>query len=148
MIDFKEIARIVLLLILAILYFIIPYDLIPDSLGRIGRLDDVLFLLAIIGWYFFKPLYDEISAKVRQKSNANYHQQQNSTPASIENAYEILGVTSAASLSEVKKAYYQLIKQYHPDRVDDLGPELKVLAGSKTAQLNAAYEMLRKRLDE
>lgn len=130
-----------LLLVLAILYFIVPYDLLPDSLGRIGRLDDVAFLLIIIWWNFFKPLYDEVF-KHQAAKNSNYTEQKTAGRATGQQAHEILGVSSDASLEEIKKAYYQLVKQYHPDRVDNLGPELKVLASNKTTQINEAYEYL------
>jgi len=54
--------------------------------------------------------------------------------------YEVLGVTPNASLTEIKDAYKEQIKQYHPDRVAALGPKLKALAEQETKALNAAYE--------
>jgi hypothetical protein len=59
--------------------------------------------------------------------------------------YEALGVTSNASLDEIKAAYKEQIKQYHPDRVAALGPKLKALAELETKALNAAYEEALKR---
>ncbi len=129
------------MLVLAILYFIIPYDLLPDSLGRIGRVDDIVLLLIIVWWNFFKPLYDEVFKRHAARFSSNT--KANPTVESrIDQAHEILGVDSNASLEDIKKAYYQLVKQYHPDLVDNLGPELKMLARTRTTQINEAYEYL------
>jgi DnaJ-class molecular chaperone len=54
--------------------------------------------------------------------------------------YEILGVTSNATYDEIKTAYREQIKLYHPDRVAALGPKLRELAEQETKALNAAYE--------
>lgn len=50
------------------------------------------------------------------------------------NYYELLGISRDASSSEVKKAYYQLAKNHHPDTAGG-DPEL-------FAQVNEAYETL------
>jgi DnaJ-domain-containing protein 1 len=54
--------------------------------------------------------------------------------------YEILGVNSAASIDEIKAAYRQRAQQYHPDRVQGLGIELRQVADRKMKELNAAYD--------
>ena len=54
--------------------------------------------------------------------------------------YEILGVTSKATYDEIKAAYHEQIKLYHPDRVAALGPKLRKLAEQESKALNAAYE--------
>ncbi|KAH0632107.1 hypothetical protein JD844_020170 [Phrynosoma platyrhinos] len=51
--------------------------------------------------------------------------------------YQILGVPRSASQKEIKKAYYQLAKKYHPDTNKD-DPKAK----EKFAQLAEAYEVL------
>ena len=59
------------------------------------------------------------------------------------NPYEVLGIPSNASASEVKSAYQTLVTQYHPDKVAHLGLELQELAKRKTAEINAAYQAIR-----
>jgi DnaJ-class molecular chaperone len=59
--------------------------------------------------------------------------------------YEILGVTSSASPAEIRAAYQRLIQQYHPDRVAEMGPELRELAEQRTKEINVAYDKLKRR---
>ncbi len=58
----------------------------------------------------------------------------------MENYYTILGVTSTATLSEIKNAYMRLAKQYHPDRFTD--ETEKVKANEHFAKITAAYRIL------
>ena len=58
--------------------------------------------------------------------------------------YEILGVTPEAGNKEIKEAYKRMAKQYHPDRVAHLGDEYARMAHEKFAQINAAYDAVRK----
>jgi DnaJ domain len=51
----------------------------------------------------------------------------------------ILGLSHAASISDVKEAYKALIKQNHPDRVHGMSPAFKTLAELETKKINAAY---------
>ncbi|PLX04896.1 MAG: hypothetical protein C0595_01535 [Marinilabiliales bacterium] len=44
---------------------------------------------------------------------------------------------------ELKKAYRDLAKQHHPDRVAHLGEDVKKAAEIKFTKLNAAYEAIK-----
>ncbi|XP_032397191.1 dnaJ homolog subfamily A member 3, mitochondrial isoform X1 [Etheostoma spectabile] len=57
--------------------------------------------------------------------------------ASKQDFYEVLGVSRTATQKDIKKAYYQLAKKYHPDTNPD-DPEAK----EKFAKLAEAYEVL------
>lgn len=59
-------------------------------------------------------------------------------------AYDVLGVAPDASDAEIDQAYRKLISQYHPDRVAGAAPELRAQAESRAADINAAYDRIRK----
>lgn len=52
--------------------------------------------------------------------------------------YEVLGVTSSASDEEIKKAYRNLARKYHPDNYHD--NPLADLAQERMKEINEAYE--------
>lgn len=56
--------------------------------------------------------------------------------------YAILGLTAGASLAELKTAYRQLAKQWHPDRFAQ-DPEKLKQATTQFQRINEAYEILR-----
>lgn len=47
--------------------------------------------------------------------------------------------------SQIRKTYIDLINKYHPDKVSNLGDELKELAERKTKLINIAYEYFKKK---
>ena len=65
----------------------------------------------------------------------------------MKDPYSILGVHPGATDEEVKNAYRNLARKYHPDNYDDSNP-LKELAKEKMQEINAAYdEIQRNRAD-
>lgn len=64
---------------------------------------------------------------------------------SLDAAYRVLGVESAAADKEVKTAYRRLMNQHHPDKLVARGlPESMVtLAAQKTHEIRAAYERVK-----
>ncbi|WP_025322781.1 TerB family tellurite resistance protein [Deferrisoma camini] len=58
-------------------------------------------------------------------------------------AYEVLGVAPDASDEEIKRAYRELAKKYHPDRVAHLGDEFRELAHRKFLEIQEAYDRIR-----
>ncbi len=54
--------------------------------------------------------------------------------------YKILGLEPGASPEEVRQAYRDLAKVWHPDRFSDKDSRLKEKAEAKTRELNEAYD--------
>lgn len=69
-------------------------------------------------------------------------------PAAHERSWhEVLGVAADAGKDQVAAAYKRMIGQYHPDKVEQMGPEIRELARRRSAEINAAYEAAMKSLD-
>ncbi len=64
--------------------------------------------------------------------------------SSLENDYKILEVSPDATDEEVKKAYRAAAKKHHPDKVSHLGEDVRKAAEVKFAQVNEAYERIKK----
>lgn len=58
------------------------------------------------------------------------------------NHFEALGVSRSASEDEVRKAYFALVREVHPDRLAGAPADAKALASQIHGQLTAAYETL------
>ncbi len=62
----------------------------------------------------------------------------------VTDPYKVLGVSPNATEEEVKSAYRQLVKKYHPDNYAD--SPLADLANEKMQEINEAYDMVINRL--
>lgn len=58
------------------------------------------------------------------------------------NPYSVLGIDRNATDEEIKQAYRELARKYHPDRYRD--SDLADLASEKMKEINAAYEEIQK----
>jgi hypothetical protein len=85
--------------------------------------------------------------KARQQKRREQEEPKKSPPNNKTTAEEIFEIPAGQILnkSELKKRYFELLKQNHPDKVASLGNDFKVLAEKKTKAINSAYEELKKK---
>lgn len=60
----------------------------------------------------------------------------------MKDPYKVLGIAPTATDEEIKKAYRELARKYHPDKYAE--SDLKDLANEKMQEINAAYEEIQK----
>ena len=61
----------------------------------------------------------------------------------MKNPHEILGVPKNATEEQIKTAYHELARKYHPDNFSD--STMKELANEKMREINEAYDILSRR---
>ncbi|MEJ2656262.1 MAG: DnaJ domain-containing protein [Desulfobacterales bacterium] len=140
---------IILLIIIGLIYFLSPYDILPDFIVGWGWIDDIIFLYAL--WRIFK----HFSQRTSGFQNYYYHQSRQSfednngssekethTQDTPNDPYKVLNVPRNASPEEIKKAYRELANKYHPDKVLHLGSEFRELAEKRFKEIEEAYRKL------
>ncbi len=153
----------IILIILGILYFISPIDLIPDFIPILGKVDDLLVLLWIYWSYFRKTAtgareheesdaYREAAGAHRDSQSTHdaqeahgSHNAKGYSARKNQDPYHILEISPEAGHDEIKQAYRRQANRYHPDKVAHLGQELQELAGEKFQEIQWAYEELMRR---
>jgi len=148
----------IILIVLAVLYVLNPFDILPDMMLGWGWIDDII-ILGFLWRYlhnqkkkrqaFQKYYQDSQNADAFNRGHTGNenesHAYQNSGEFSgAWDPYKILGIERRASQEEIKQAYRQLAGKYHPDKVEHLGEEFKALAESRFKTIQRAYHELKR----
>ena len=80
-----------------------------------------------------KPGYREMPSIIQQHDEQHYAR--------------ILGLHGPTTPDEIRKKYRELVAQYHPDKVANLGPKLKTVAEEEMKKINEAYGYFKKQYD-
>jgi hypothetical protein len=135
-----------LLSFLALLYALMPYDIIPDFAIGWGWIDDLIVLWIL--WQVFNAW------RKRQSGYGNYYNRQFSDKEKAgagsqsaesrgsQDPYTVLQVERDASPEEIKRAYRKLANKYHPDKIQHLGEEFRKLAEKRFKEIEEAYREL------
>ena len=92
---------------------------------------DEVDMISSIATYMGIPGSEFLSIKAMFVKNVNW-------------AYDVLEITTSAADDEVKKAYRDMAKKHHPDKVAHLGDDVKQAATVKFQEINSAYEQIKK----
>lgn len=154
-----------------LLYLLSPTDILPDYLGGLGIIDDILLILILtylsrkilrpesiknrvfreFTENFFRNAYSSSSgsrykrAEERGTEGGSTNQSSPGSKSDIQDPYAVLRIQPGASREEIRNAYRDLSKKYHPDRVNHLGSEFRDLAHKKFIDIKMAYEALSKK---
>jgi len=142
----------IILIIIALLYIISPYDLLPDFFPVTGWLDDA-FLMGILIYYLkYRQLPGFLSWLMRTGTRPHPRDRSQTSGRSDTNngeaqsgssdPYHVLGLKPGARPDEIRAAYRHAAQSYHPDKVSHLGPELRELAQKKFIEIQKAYNTL------
>ncbi len=146
-----------ILLILAGLYTLNPYDILPDMIIGWGWLDDLIIwglLWRYLGsqkkkFTHFQRFYRQDNRDFTNESrNSNSGQHGRGSGDADFNSraawdpYRILEIGRGASAAEIKQAYRRLAGKYHPDKLEHLGDEFKELAEKRFKEIQKAYQEL------
>jgi DnaJ-class molecular chaperone len=66
-----------------------------------------------------------------------------SRPLAEPEAFALLGVGQGCTPDELAHAYHLTMSQWHPDKLENMAPELKDYATRQTQRINEAYQMLK-----
>jgi len=105
----------------------------------------VVLACAVAGFWLVSFVVEAVGSKSKSANDARSNSTNESSRSGDQNGkepmwFEILGVAPTASTDEIKAAYRERARQYHPDRVEGLGFEFQQIAEQKMKQLNAAYD--------
>lgn len=126
-----------------------------DVSQQVGRFMDYSSKLQLLHYLFGIASADDsiheneidvisVIAKYMGISSADYQSIKAMFVQDVDSAYKILGVDSNATDDEIKKAYREMAKKYHPDKVAYLGEDVRKSAEQKLQEVNEAYEKIRK----
>ena len=105
-----------------------------------------IVLCAALGYWLvavFLPLIGKAKEGYREPSgdaDAPSSQDDHDTEAAARAWHEILGIRADSSADEITAAYRKKIREYHPDRVDGMGADIRALAQQRSAEINGAYD--------
>ena len=123
--------------LLPLIYFLWPADMLPDFLGGLGRVDDVLLMVFAI-WIlersrFFEEFFKH-AGMARGKTGTDGPE--------MASPFETLHVDQDVAFDELKKAYRSQLRRFHPDKFAHLGTKYEEEAKQKTQAIIDAYSRI------
>jgi hypothetical protein len=87
--------------------------------------------------------YERFERKTSSNSRRNFDPKLATESQKAKHYGKLLELNGAVKKSEIRKKYLKLVAQYHPDKLESLGVDLRTLAEERTKELNEAYEWMK-----
>jgi len=100
----------------------------------------LLIVYFIAGYIVVSFIFSVMRIKKSNTDTDNKKTQEETNSYTKKEWYQILKIEKTSTIEEIKKAYRNKMKEYHPDRVSGLGKEFSKLAEEKSKEINMAYE--------
>lgn len=126
--------------LLPLAYFLWPIDAVPDLLGGLGRLDD-LILIGFAIWLLERSKFFEAFFAHAGRPHGT------TSPGSREpqrSPFETLGVDRDVTADALKRAYRKQLSRFHPDKFSHVGAVYEEEAKRKTQEIIEAYARIRR----
>ena len=135
---------------------ILKHDINVEDVSRqIGRFMDYSSRLQLMHYLFGIALADGVAGKAEVNliseiagtmgiGVADFQSLKAMFVKDTDSAYKILEIAPEATDEEVKFAYREMAKKYHPDLVSHLGEDIQGAAEKKFQTVNEAYEAIKK----
>ena len=87
----------------------------------------------------------QLEALLRAASEGASRGAPSTTGSRLADAYTALGLSSEASVAEIKKAYRRLISKNHPDKLTAKGlpDSMREIAEERAREINVAYDLIK-----
>ena len=114
-------------------------ELHPESLAKTLAVGTYL---AVFGKFMPKDENDDVAPE-EQSSTSSSDNESSSASHSLEADCSTLGISPHFTIEELRSAYLSKAKEWHPDRLEGMAPELKDYANRQLTQISAAYVRLK-----
>ncbi len=133
-----------LLIILAVLYILMPLDLLPDFIPVRGWIDDIV-IAGLLLYRFFQNRKTRPAGRPSSGSGPGDSDNRSAGPQPADRQpcpppHQVLEVAPDATASQIKAAYRRLAAKYHPDKFTHLDDQFRRLAEERFKQIQAAYQ--------
>jgi curved DNA-binding protein CbpA len=122
-------------------------DILPLIPATEAKPEDILMFLWVLGLIARKEPVAGLNGSFSESGSDSVSQDLDDMLARFESAglYEILSVPADASPDQIQTAYYDLARQYHPDRFQskNISPEVRSKAEKAFTLINEAYTTLK-----
>lgn len=111
--------------------------------GRLGPMGMVIALVIAVIISFNFPTRRPVPGATGEPQ-AQAGAPAGSSSPDVGDPHAILGVSPRCSDEELTRAYHTLVKQWHPDQLEGMAPELREHANYRLAQINQAFDLIRR----